>query len=674
MIQQTKRSYIQLILLLVILCSIAQAHRPIFSEKSESKVIHVEIRDGIRIHTVETEYQNSKQEIRVLLPDRYRKGKHYRVLYVLPVEKGFDQSYGYGLGVLKQMDAHNNHDLIIVQMGFEKEPWYGDHATNPKIRQASYLKEFVVPFVEKQYSTMRKPEGRLLLGFSKSGWGAFSLILTYPEFFGYAASWDAPMFFGKFHYKMEPVYGTLDQLNVYRPDLLASKQKVFFQKKSRLVLMGEKGWGKSIPAPSGGSHTIEMHELLDREGINHIYNNNLKVPHRWHEQWMAPTLEALMTLAHHEDPSMTHRADPLNSQLRNLKIDRIWLTYKSSTPDKIVVNWETEIPGNSTVRYQSGHNHEDTISIEEEVTLHHVEIPIEKRGIVLRYSVHTGSLSSDVHAFKGIPVSELRVAVVANWQRKPTLDAILRDDVHLLLTAGDNISNTWQKGGVGQKGITKFYSDLIDAYPALFRSIPFMPVLGNHDKEFRPRGNKPPDHPVYDIEATGFRTFFELPNEEWKWHFDVPEFDIRFIALDLNHISDMGTTWQACHSFSRGSTQYEWYKFLIESSKQQFIVTLYNEKNSSVRRQEDLAWQSMLEHGTICISGFGYFAEKAIRGDFVYYNTSLSGTGDKYPDPNSVLLVGEDNYILIRLIVKPNRMVVEMKNLEGKTLDKMTFD
>jgi len=120
MIQQTKRSYIQLILLLVILCSIAQAHRPIFSEKSESKVIHVEIRDGIRIHTVETEYQNSKQEIHVLLPDRYRKGKHYRVLYVLPVEKGFDQSYGYGLGVLKQMDAHNNHDLIIVQMGFRK--------------------------------------------------------------------------------------------------------------------------------------------------------------------------------------------------------------------------------------------------------------------------------------------------------------------------------------------------------------------------------------------------------------------------------------------------------------------------------------------------------------------------------------------------------------------------
>ena len=185
----------------------------------------VAIRDGIRVHTVETPYQNGRQGIHVLLPDTYQQDKSYRVLYVLPVEKGFEQRYGYGLGILKAINAHNKHDLIIVQMGFEKEPWYGDHATDPKTQQASYLKEFVVPFIEKHYSTEGTPAARLLLGFSKSGWGAFSLILTYPEFFGYAASWDAPMFFDTFHYQMESVYGTLEQLNAYRPDLLVSRQR-----------------------------------------------------------------------------------------------------------------------------------------------------------------------------------------------------------------------------------------------------------------------------------------------------------------------------------------------------------------------------------------------------------------------------------------------------------------
>ena len=161
-----------------------------------------------------------------------------------------------------------------------------------------------------------------------------------------------------------------------------------------------------------------------------------------------------------------------------------------------------------------------------------------------------------------------------------------------------------------------------------------------------------------------------MPGEEWKWHFDVPEFDIRFIALDLNHISDMGTTWQACHPFHRGSSQYEWYKSLSESSEQRFIVTLYNEKNSSVR---DQSWREMLENGTICISGFGAFAEKAVRGDFVYYNTALNGTGSEYPDPSSVLLVSEDNYILIKLTKDPKRMIIEMKSLNGTVLDRMEF-
>ena len=256
----------------------------------------VRMQEGVKIHTVETECQNGRQEIRVLLPDSYSEGKSYRVLYVLPVEKGFDRKYGYGLGVLKKMEAHNRYDIIIVQMGFEKEPWFGDHATDPKTRQAGYLKEFVVPFIEERYSTPGTPEGRLLFGFSKSGWGALSLILKYPEFYGYAASWDAPMFLDRLHYRMADVYGTAERLNAWRPDLLVSRKKTYFQKKTRLVVTGERDWGKSIPTPNGGSHTSEIHTLLEDQGVKHVYDNSLNVPHRWDERWMAPTLKAMIEL------------------------------------------------------------------------------------------------------------------------------------------------------------------------------------------------------------------------------------------------------------------------------------------------------------------------------------------------------------------------------------------
>ncbi len=199
----------------------------------------------IEIHLIQSEYQNGEQQIRVLLPDNYSRDHSYRVLYVLPVEKGFETEFGFGLDVLQKMDAHNRYNLIIVQMGFEKEPWFGDHATDPQVRQASYMKEFVIPFIEKRYSTLGTSGGRLLLGFSKSGWGAFSLIMTYPEFFGYAAAWDAPMMFNRFYFGMESIYGTIEQLKRFQFDQLAPKQKAFFSEKTRLVLTGEKLWGKT---------------------------------------------------------------------------------------------------------------------------------------------------------------------------------------------------------------------------------------------------------------------------------------------------------------------------------------------------------------------------------------------------------------------------------------------
>lgn len=248
-------------------------------------------------HTAETEHQNGRQEIRVLLPDDYAPARKHRVLYVLPVERGFESRYGYALGLLKELDVANRFGLIVIQPGFEKEPWYGDHATDAKVRQASYLVDYVVPFIEREYSTLSRPEGRLLLGFSKSGWGAMSLILRHPDVFGHAATWDAPLMFDRFHYGMEAVFGDRRQLDRFRPDLLAAQGPGDFRRKARLVVAGEESWGTSIPAPGGGSHTAEFHSLLDRHGLQHHYDAGVRSPHRWDKRWIEPTLEALIEQA-----------------------------------------------------------------------------------------------------------------------------------------------------------------------------------------------------------------------------------------------------------------------------------------------------------------------------------------------------------------------------------------
>lgn len=355
--------------------------------------------------------------------------------------------------------------------------------------------------------------------------------------------------------------------------------------------------------------------------------------------------------------------------LASAQVERIWLTHRTNDPSKIVVNWTTKTPGDSKVMFGPTKDHGREVRVVESVTLHHVEIPAAQKDAVVHYSVSSGEHVSPDATFRTYPSDVFRVAVVADWQGKPNLQALMKEKIHLLLTAGDNIPNLHERCGVGTKDCTKPYEALIDNYPEMFRSIPFMPALGNHDREIRPRGMKPPADPVYDIDATAFCKFFDLPDDKWKWYFDVPDFQVRFIALDLNHIQDRGTTWQTCHDYSKDSEQFQWYKKLMEKRPPGFVVTIHNERNASMRNQEKGAWHEMFRQGELVISGFGYYAERAELDGLTYLNTSL-GKGTKYADPKVKFIESEASYILMTFEKGKPTMSVELKSLDGKVMDR----
>lgn len=355
-------------------------------------------------------------------------------------------------------------------------------------------------------------------------------------------------------------------------------------------------------------------------------------------------------------------------------IERIWLTHQTTDPSRLVVNWETDAPGHSEVEYGSTAALGAKAQGDESGTLHHVEIPFAAGPGELHYRVKSGGESSAVYTVKSYPADELRVVVIADtgYAKAPWAGAVLREKPHLLLSAGDHVPSL-HAGQPVPRETTAAFSKLVALAPELFRLTPWMPLLGNHDREIRPRGPKPPPEPVYDVEATAFREFFALPAPEWHWHFDLPAFGVRVIALDLSHLQDHGTTWQTSHPFARDSEQFASYRDLIAASRQPFVVTLYNEQNSRVRGLESGEWGRMIGQGSLAITGFGYFGERAEADGFSYYNTSVSGTGSRYADPKSVVLKGEDNFLLLTLRREPAILRVEMKNLNGETLDRKEF-
>lgn len=351
-------------------------------------------------------------------------------------------------------------------------------------------------------------------------------------------------------------------------------------------------------------------------------------------------------------------------------IERVWLSHQTNDPSKTTINWETSTP--TTSRLYFGPTAEPTELIDTPVNQlrHHVEVPTPDTDQVWHYRIEsaTDAEQSISGCFKGTPSQTLRIAIIGDWgfASDRAIDAIVKDDVHLLMTAGDNVANLYQKGAEG----TKAFSRLIDAHPALFQSIPFMPILGNHDREITPRGPKPPAHAVYDISATAFCTFFTLPGQEWHWHLDYPGFDLRIATLDLNHITDFGTTWQTCHAFDADSEQFLWYRDLIQQNSQRFFLTVMNERHTTLDSKTDGIWKSLFRQGSALITGFGYFAERAELDGLPYFNTCLKGDGSPYRDPKSAFFASQDNYLLITLEKDADTMTVQFKDpAHGDILD-----
>ena len=242
--------------------------------------------NGFLVHRVESPLQSAATSIRVLLPDDREANRRYPVLYVLPVEANNEHRYGDGLLQCKNANLHNTHGLVCVTPTFADLPWYADHPSDPRIRQEAYFVHQVIPFIEKTYPVSAERKGRLLVGFSKSGWGAFSLLLRSPDVFDKAVAWDAPLMKTRpDQFGMGPIFGTQENFEAYRVSLLAREKASLFQAEPRLSHFGFGNFHE---------HHQQFEQLLNELEIAHHYQDGPKRAHTWHSGWLAEAVAFLV--------------------------------------------------------------------------------------------------------------------------------------------------------------------------------------------------------------------------------------------------------------------------------------------------------------------------------------------------------------------------------------------
>ncbi len=235
---------------------------------------------GITTHLVSSPYQSGPVAVEILMPTRLKPAETCPVLYILPVAPGVTSRWGSGIQEAAKADVANRYGVICVAPAFSATPWFADHPTDPALRQESHFIQVVIPWVEAHYPAARARAGRLLLGFSKSGFGALMLLLRHPDLFERAVAWDAPL--GKTapdQFNMIEVFGTAENFAAYSiPELLEQRATVFKDGPPRIYLM---------PDREGDHKMDDVKAQLVRLDIPSVVEYTTGLEHRWDSGWVA---------------------------------------------------------------------------------------------------------------------------------------------------------------------------------------------------------------------------------------------------------------------------------------------------------------------------------------------------------------------------------------------------
>jgi hypothetical protein len=231
---------------------------------------------GIKHYTLTSPFQSQPTTLRILCDENAAKSESKRVLFILPVEPKEESRFKDGMLEAAKLELHKKFGFIVVAPSFAQLPWYCDHPTDEGMRQESHFLKAVLPAIDQLFPS--KKTTRLLLGFSKSGWGAYSLILRNPDLFEAASAWDAPLMKNKpDQFGMGPIFSTQQNFEQYQISSLLKSKGEAFKHKKRLALSGYGNFRV---------HTQDTHALLESLSIPHDYADGPQVPHTWDSGWM----------------------------------------------------------------------------------------------------------------------------------------------------------------------------------------------------------------------------------------------------------------------------------------------------------------------------------------------------------------------------------------------------
>ena len=114
------------------------------------------------------------------------------------------------------------------------------------------------------------------------------MLLRHPEDFGRAFAFDSPLDWPNRHGFID-LLGSASNFENYRlTNLLPQRAELLRGQPARLIMLGYNyGFARE--------HHAQIHNLMDRLGIPHVYLPGVNRPHRWDSGWVEMAVDLLLS-------------------------------------------------------------------------------------------------------------------------------------------------------------------------------------------------------------------------------------------------------------------------------------------------------------------------------------------------------------------------------------------
>ncbi|MEN2283969.1 alpha/beta hydrolase-fold protein [Algoriphagus sp. SE2] len=140
------------------------------------------------VDTVATFSKVMNKEIKavVITPESYTVSKEYPVVFLL---HGYSGNYASWIKNAPNIEGlAEQYEMILVSPDGNFDSWYWDSPVDPSSKYETYITEELISFVDQNYSTMARKDGRAITGLSMGGHGALYLAIRHQDIFGVAGS------------------------------------------------------------------------------------------------------------------------------------------------------------------------------------------------------------------------------------------------------------------------------------------------------------------------------------------------------------------------------------------------------------------------------------------------------------------------------------------------------